>query len=128
MRYLGKMEFFLMRRTRFGAEGSIRLIDSTYYSLANDTLFVVQTNRPFAVSSIDIYRIFPPTVTGAFEFGDGYQGSVAIDNDSVVVYDCWRPYVMDSGWFESYKKGVGYTGSQSHQGPGSALVKYQVAF
>jgi hypothetical protein len=29
MRYLGKMEFFLMRRTRFGAEGSIRLIQHT---------------------------------------------------------------------------------------------------
>ena len=123
-KYLGNKDFYLLFDSYYNTDGSVRAIDSLYYSLYDDTLLIIHANTPFTDSSISLARIFPPTASDSFRFGDGYEGSLVSQSDSIVVYSFWKPDWMDSGWNETYKKNIGMIDTHSGWGIGSMLVKY----
>lgn len=125
---LGNKIFHLIESVRYNADSTIYRIDSIYYAIRGDSLFLINTGQPFTESSIELRGLFNNQQYEYFivkpDSDGNYLGYLINKTDSTNTFYYFKDGWMDSGWQMTYQKKIGYIESHSGWGLGSKLVKY----
>jgi hypothetical protein len=125
---LGNKIFYQIESIRYNNDSTIFRIDSLYYAVRDDSLFLINPGQPFSETSVQLRALYNSEQYQHFivqpDSDGNYLGYLINKTDSTNSFYYYQEGWMDSGWQMTFKKKVGYIESHSDWGLGSKLVKY----
>ena len=125
---LGRKLFYQIESVIYNNDGTIFKVDSLYYAISADSLFLIDTGQPFNETSLKLMALFNSEQYQSFivksDSSGDYIGYLIDKTDSTNSFYYYRDGWNDSGWQMTFKKKVGYIESHSEWGFGSKLVSY----
>jgi hypothetical protein len=120
--------FYQIESIAYNNDSTIYRVDSIYYAIREDSLFLIDQGQPFIETSIQLRGLFNSDQYEHFivqpDSDGNYLGYLINKTDSTNSFYYYRDGWNDSGWQMTFKKKVGYIESHSDWGLGSKLVNY----